>query len=283
MTQLVTGFTVDKLLQHLESKQINHVFPASQFKVLKVNALAGSLHVTGDDTDSVSIEAHVCTHEIKYLDQMTIDVDDKTDVLELTVIIPYHQKGWHADYAYMDVVVTAPRSLIIEIKDSSGDIVTRNATVSSIDDSSGNIRAASLSGNLEVKDSSGDISIRDLDGDLTIDDSSGRIDVRGITGNVTIPRDSSGDIEIDTVSGIVLIERDSSGEIEIENVKQNVRIESDGSGGIRISKVDGSVNIGSDGSGNVRVSYVEGDFVLGAKGSGNIRTSHIKGDISTPR
>lgn len=266
-----------------EVKKINHVFPADTFTRLKINALAGILVVTGEDTDAITINATACANDIKYLDQMSIDIDDSTDDLEVTVIIPYNKRGWNARYAYIDVRVTLPRDQITEIRDSSGNIELRNMTISSINDSSGHIYAVSVRGDLRIDDSSGDIRIRDLQGNLVINDSSGRIDVRDVKGSVTIPRDSSGDIEIDSVTGRVLVERDGSGEIDIENVKQNVTIGSDGSGSIRISKVDGSVHIGRDGSGNIRISYVEGDFMLESKGSGSIRTSNVKGTISTPR
>ena len=265
------------------SKQINHVFPADTFTLLKINTLAGSLVVTGEKTDVITINATACADKIKYLDQMTIDIDDSTDELEVTVIIPYNKGGWNAKYAYIDVQVSLPRDQITEIRDSSGNIEVRNATISSINDSAGDIYVVSVQGDLRIEDSSGDIRIRDLTGNLVINDSSGGIDVRDVKGSVTIPRDSSGDIEIDSVSGGVLVERDGSGEIEIKNVKQDVTIGSDGSGSIRISKVDGSVYIGRDGSGNVRVSYVEGDFILESKGSGSIRTSNVKGNISTPQ
>ncbi len=266
-----------------ESKEINHVFPAGNFTSVKVKALAGYLEVIGSDTDTIELNARACTDEVGYLDQMTVDVDDTTDELTLAVVIPYKDKKWYADYAYMDLEVKLPRDLATHLRDSSGEINASNATITRIDDSSGDIHTSSLLGDLIIKDSSGNITLRKLDGNLTIHDSSGRISVSDITGDVTIPRDSSGDIKIDSVSGLVLVERDSSGDIEIENVKESVTIDSDGSGGIRISEVDGSVSIGRDGSGTVRVSYVQGDFHLDSKGSGNIRTKNIHGKTSIPR
>ena len=265
-----------------ESKQINHRISAEQLTRLKVNALAGSLDIEGSDGEEIVVQAYACADEKEYLDQMTIDIDESDNELNLTVMIPYHKDGWYADYAYMDIQITVPERLATEIKDSSGDLEVEGANITLVDDSSGNIRLSDLTGNLRIRDSSGDVSIRSLKGDINITDSSGLLDIRDIEGNVYIPQDSSGDIEIDTVSGIVSIERDGSGSIEIENVVKDVRINSDGSGDIRVSDVDGSVKIGSDGSGNVRVNRVEGDFVLEAKGSGEVRNSDIKGKVYLP-
>ncbi|HIG39573.1 MAG: DUF4097 family beta strand repeat-containing protein [bacterium] len=266
-----------------EEKLITHSFASKDVSQLLVNALAGSLEVNGDDSDTITINARACADELKYLEQMTIDVDDSRDQLELTVIIPYRGFGWNADYAFMDLEITVPTDQLVKLRDSSGHLEVRDANVASIDDSSGDIRLFNISGDLEVSDSSGDIYLRGMTGNLQVNDSSGRIDIQDVDGDVVIPRDSSGDIDIDTVSGLVTIERDGSGSIEIENVKKGVNVHSDGSGDIRISAVQGSVKIGNDGSGSVRIAQVDGDFSIDAKGSGSIRTSGIKGSTDIPR
>ena len=266
-----------------ETKSITHTFPASGIRKLKINALAGRLDLTGVASDEIIINATACSDERQYVDKMSIDIDESSGMLDLTVIIPYTDNDWSAGYAYMDIDVTVPRALEMEIKDSSGDLSAKDVTLTTIDDSSGDIRLENVSGDLGIRDSSGDIRVRGLEGNLLVGDSSGLLDIRDITGNVDIPHDSSGDIEIDTVSGLVTIKRDGSGSIEIENVLRDVTIGSDGSGDIRISQVSGSVIIGADGSGNVRVSQVSGDFLFDSKGSGNIRTKDIKGKTEVPR
>jgi DUF4097 and DUF4098 domain-containing protein YvlB len=259
-----------------------HSFVADEISQLMVNALAGSLEVTGHDVNTVTVNARVCSNKSKYLEQMNIDISETENKLELTVIIPYENSDWDADYAFVDLEVMVPRNLSVKLRDSSGDLVVRDANLNSVNDTSGNIRLEKIHGDLEIKDSSGDIHVRDMSGNLSIQDTSGRIDVRDVIGDVVIPMDSSGDIDIDTVTGLVTIKVDSSGSIRIENVTRDVTVHSDSSGDIRISSIQGSVKIGDDGSGNVRITKVDGDFTLGVKGSGNISTSGIKGKIDIP-
>lgn len=265
------------------NKTINHVFTADGFTSVTINALAGRLDVTGAPVDEITFEGEACADRQRYLDDITLLVEDDTEMLELTVSIPERHRDWDPRYAVMDVEITLPHDLPIRIRDSSGDILVRNAAVTSIDDSSGDIRVTDGRSTLVIEDSSGDIDVRDQDGDLSITDSSGSINVRDVQGNLTIPRDSSGDIEVEGVSGTVTIERDSSGEIEIENVAGSVYIGTDSSGDIEITQSGGDVIIGRDGSGTVSVAKVIGDFELEAKGSGDIRVRDIEGRISTPR
>lgn len=265
------------------SKNVTHVFPADAFSSVTVNALAGRLDVTGASVDEITFEGVACADRERYLDDITLLVEDDTEQLELTVSIPDRHQDWDPRYAFMDIEITLPHDFAIGIRDSSGDILVRNAAVTSIDDSSGDIRVTDGRHALIVEDSSGDIDIRDLDGDLSITDSSGSIDVRDVRGSLTIPRDSSGDIDVEGVSGTVTIERDSSGEIEIENVAGSIYIGTDSSGDIEITEGGGDVIIGRDGSGRVSVARITGDFELEAKGSGDIRVRDIQGRISTPR
>ncbi|MFT7686089.1 MAG: hypothetical protein ACI9FB_001434 [Candidatus Azotimanducaceae bacterium] len=266
-----------------ESKVIEHTFPRADIELVTINALAGELEVIGEDSDSVVVYAKVCVDREEYLDEMTIDIIQSSEQLNLTAIIPYNKNGWRADYAYMDITLTLPRDLAIELRDSSGDIRVSGAALRQVDDSSGDIHIEDTNGPLNILDSSGEIDVRGLDGDIEITDSSGHIELRNISGNVNIPRDSSGDIELEIIEGRIDILRDSSGEIDIDTASQSVSIGSDGSGGIRISNIEGSVFIGSDGSGNVNISHVGGNFSLESKGNGNIRTRDISGEISIPR
>ncbi len=265
------------------SEMHRHNFDAGAFQSVDLAALAGSLDVIGTDSDRIVFEGQACTDRARWLDDIRLDIDDGGDVLSLTVSIPYDDRDFDARYAHMDVVLKLPRNLPVAIRDSSGDILVRSAAVTSIDDSSGDIRVEDGRHTLLVEDSSGDIDLRTIDGDVTVRDSSGSISIRRVTGNVGIPSDSAGDIEIDEVAGTVVVARDSSGDIEIEGVGQRVEVGSDGSGDIEIRDVAADVLIESDGSGRLQVVDVKGDFNLLAKGSGDIRVRGVEGNVSTPR
>lgn len=265
-----------------EEKLIENEYETADITELRVNALAGELVIEASDGNEVRIRGSACTDRKTYLDRMDIDADVTGSILELTAIIPYHERDWHADYAYIDITVEVPRNLKTLIKDSSGDLEAHGINLEHLNDSSGDIRLRDTSGNFSIRDSSGYISVREHNGDIELQDSSGDLDIEELEGNLMIIRDSSGDIDIQSVTGFVTIDRDSSGDIDIETVGNNVTIGSDGSGSIKIRGVKGSVEIGSDGSGNINVQQVDGDFVLQRKGSGDIRTARIQGNINIP-
>ena len=265
------------------TKTIEEQLSVQGISLLRVNALAGYLEIRPSTDKSVHFSGRSCSDEEEWLQHMTLDVVRNDQILELTVIIPYDDADFDADYAYMDIDLKIPENLSTEIRDSSGDINTERVSITSIDDSSGNIRVRDNNTSLAIQDSSGRIEVRALLGDLEIVDSSGDIDVFDIKGNVTIPRDSSGEIDIETVTGTVVVGRDGSGGIDIRDVKSNVEIGSDGSGSIKVQEVAGAVTIGSDGSGTIDIANISGDLLIEAKGSGNVHTHGVKGEISLPR
>ncbi len=126
------------------------------------------------------------------------------------------------DSPWIDLTVRVPKSLALEIDDSSGEMIVEDVAGDVvIDDSSGDIRVARLGGRLDIDDSSGDIDIREVAGDIAIDDGSGDIDILKAGGTVKVD-DGSGDIIIDGVGGDVLIEDSGSGDVRIDNVKGRV-------------------------------------------------------------
>jgi len=263
---------IDTLTEEL--KGINQV---------EINALAGELEISSHRDAGVWAESRACAESKKYLSEIELAVEREGDTLHLTVIIAPLEEHWGLDYGFMDLQVKLPADMPVIVKDSSGNISLRQVSVSSIDDSSGKIKASNLLSDVRINDSSGDIILRGLQGSVEVSDSSGNIDLTDIKGDVNIRSDSSGEIEITRTSGVVVIGRDSSGDIDIDTTGGNVTINSDGSGGIQVSKVEGWVHIGTDGSGNIDIADVSGDFTVEAKGSGNIRTRRVDGKISTPR
>jgi hypothetical protein len=264
-------------------KTLRQAFAGDDISTLKINALAGYLEITASKSEDIQFEGHACSDKSEWVERMTLDVERQDDTLTLTVMIPYNDSDFDARHAYMDVDLSLPPHIALEVKDSSGDIIIDGTSTTRVDDSSGNIRVSHNKSSLTISDSSGDITVRDLKGDVEVSDSSGDIDIREIAGSVNIPRDSSGKIEIQETSGKVSIGSDGSGDIEISNIADDVDIDSDGSGNIKIHDVKGQVTIGSDGSGGIDVTKISGDLLVNAKGSGNVKTRDIEGEISLPR
>jgi DUF4097 and DUF4098 domain-containing protein YvlB len=232
-----------------------------------IDAGAGDLIVRGDHAArSVSTTGHVCATSDELLEQVQIKTRREGATLYLNTVLSDSDHGfpWLLNNATLDLTVTLPASLAVELEDSSGDIDLRQ------------LRA------VKVEDSSGDIQVSGIAGDVTVSDSSGDVDIEHVTGNVKIERDSSGDIDIQDVRGDANVLIDSSGTLRIERVAGSVHIGQDSSGDIVIREVKGNARVGSDSSGDIRVVQVGGNFIVEADSSGNISHDRIEGDVRLP-
>jgi hypothetical protein len=190
---------------------------------VEIFARAGDLTVKPATGTMLSATGRACASSEKYLEQTQINLRREGNVLQVHVQVPEEMQGIGIFYASLDLNVALPATLPIEITDSSGDMTLQGVRVTRVLDSSGDIFARGLPGDVEIEDSSGDISVLDQAGALRISDSSGDIVVRGAR-EVLIPRDSSGDIRIEQVSGSVRIEQDSSGQVRVSGVQGTVNI-----------------------------------------------------------
>ena len=226
-------------------KDIDLVLDVSDSTVLKLSAVGGELTIKGKPgTDEVVVRGEVCVSKEEWLDEVSIE-SKFGDRAEIWVVTP-DTDGWTigSRYAIVNLEVTVPDSLDLDVKDSSGDLVIEDVAAVRLKDSSGDIRIENASGPVIIDDSSGDIEVRYLAEDLTIEsDSSGAIRGTDIDGSVLVERDSSGDIRFTHVGRDVVIERDSSGDIEVDDVQGDFTVHSDGSGSIDSRAVAGETNI----------------------------------------
>jgi len=231
-----------------------------------IRAGAGDLKVAGR-TNAARIEARgtACAGSQALLDVTQVVARREGNVVYLETKMPQDQErsSWRGnDYARIDLGITLPASVAVEVQDSSGDA-----------------RIEDLK-SLQMLDSSGDLEILRIAGAVDVQDSSGDLTVRG-AGSVRA-QDSSGDLVLEEVRGDVEITVDSSGDMRIAQVDGDVKIRQDSSGGIRVEQVKGSVTVDSDSSGDIYAARVGGDFTVGEDGSGSIEHASITGHVRVP-
>jgi hypothetical protein len=209
---------------------------------VEIMARAGDLNVRPASGPTLVAEGRACASNQNFLDQTQLHVQRQGDVVQVHVQVPDEMKGIGLLYATLDLIVTVPGNLPVEVTDSSGDMTLESVRVVKIQDSSGDISARGLKGDVEIEDSSGDLRVEDTAGAVRISDSSGDIVIRGATA-VHVPLDSSGEIDIERVSGDVRIDRDSSGDIRVAGVGGSVEVLADGSGEVRVTGVKGTVRL----------------------------------------
>jgi len=226
-------------------KDINQELDLEGADRLTILAGAGDLEIEGDDDTSVAtIRGKVCVSEEDWLDESQIDVTRGSNA-EIAVELPDMGSSWslmRSAYAYVDLEITVPNDLRLDIKDSSGDVEIEGVGTLSLKDSSGDVRIEDIEGSVTLNDSSGDLVLEDIEGDVTVDsDSSGDIRGRDIEGSVLVRRDSSGDIRFADVGRDFTVERDSSGDITAKGVGGDFHVVADGSGDIVAKNVDGEI------------------------------------------
>ncbi len=239
---------------------------AAGLRVLAISARAGDLEVRGEPgLDRVIASGKACAADEETLAKIRLVERRDGDRLEIAAELPEVESGWGwASSPTLDLVIRVPSRLALDVVDSSGDTSISDVSVTTVQDSSGDLRIARIAGTLDVSDSSGSIDIRDVAGD------------------VRIPSDSSGDIAIENVEGNVLIDEDSSGSIVIRQVRGDAEVKIDSSGDIEFAMIGGSARVGTDSSGDISAVDIGRDFIVERDGSGGIRHDDVRGTVRIP-
>ena len=198
---------------------------------LDIRAGAGSLTVTGrEGLAAIEVRAEVVAPDVRdkdmeeYIrDRVELTLEKRGDIAVLVGRIRDNGRLFHfGENARIDLTVTIPKTMALDIDDGSGDMVVEDlAAALRIEDGSGSIRVVRVAGNVRIDDGSGGLEVSDVTGDVTIDDGSGEVRVRRVGGTVTLD--------------------DGSGGVDIEDVEKDVRLINTGSGGVDVSGVKGQV------------------------------------------
>jgi DUF4097 and DUF4098 domain-containing protein YvlB len=212
-----------------------------------IEASAGYLKVIGDAGEAnLSARGIACATSKSVLEDIQLKTRTAGQTAYLTVEMPsdvWSPFDWLGGRVALDLTVRLPRTMAIDVHDSSGSIEISDAGETSIDDDSGPISVNGINGDLEVDDGSGSMMIQNVTGNVRIEDGSGSILVGQVSGNVVVEGDGSGSIAIGDVEKDVRVERDGSGSISVSDVGGSFKVESDGSGGVVHRRVKGTVDI----------------------------------------
>ena len=236
----VTAFALDRDCRYTADRKAS--IDTTGAARIEIMARAGDLVVRPASGPVLTAGGRACASNQAFLDQTQLHVQRQGDVVQVHVQVPEEMKGIGLLYATLDLTVSVPGGLPVEVTDSSGDMTLESVRVTKVLDSSGDITARGLASDVEIEDSSGDIRVEDAAGMVRVTDSSGDVVIRG-AGSVHVLLDSSGDVDVDRVSGNVRIDRDSSGDIRITGVGGNVEVLADGSGEVRVTAVKGTVRL----------------------------------------
>ncbi|NVK26354.1 MAG: hypothetical protein HWE10_15600 [Gammaproteobacteria bacterium] len=200
---------------------------------------AGSLEVVGVKSASeITVDAQIRTTEDR---NYILTLEKSGDTAELVAKHESHTGYWKGSSPAIDLVISVPSHLLVNIDDGSGDIKVRDLDNQlTIEDGSGSASVENIKGNVDIDDGSGSLLVRNVDGNVRIDDGSGELSIAQVTGDVMV-EDGSGDLNVYDVGGSVVID-DGSGSIDV-NKAGGLEIIESGSGGLNINNVVGAVNI----------------------------------------
>lgn len=212
---------------------------------IEISARAGDLALRPSTTNLLAANGRACASSEEVLAQIAIQARREGDDVRVYVEIPDPIEGFGNNYATLDLGVAVPAGIPVTLTDSSGDMTIDGVQIERLTDSSGDIIARTLPGDVEISDSSGDIRVEDAAGRVQITDSSGDIVVEGAR-EVVIPSDSSGSIRITRVTGDVRIDNDSSGDVTVADIGGAFELTADSSGEVTVSGVKGPVSLPDD-------------------------------------
>jgi len=213
---------------------------AGQLAQLRINVTAGSLVVRGvSDSDRIQVSAEIWQSRANDDYELKLSRDGDSAVLVTDIDT---SGGWFSfgNEDRIDVVVSVPAMLQLDIHDGSGSIEVSDIQGDvRINDGSGSIQLLKLGAAVDIDDGSGSISVVDVQGDVHIDDGSGSISVKRIGGMLDI-EDGSGSISATDITGIVRL-RDGSGSIAVDGAA-DLKLLSDGSGSVSQRNIRSDLN-----------------------------------------
>ncbi len=215
---------------------VSHITVIGRAGSLKVSGRSGAREVVATGT--------ACADSASALNDIQFNVQQSGSELTIEAVIPDRVSWFGGSSGSLDMEVTVPDAMAIDITDGSGGTIVENVGPLTMVDGSGELTIRGVHGDANVHDGSGALTIADVAGSLRVVDGSGEMDIDGVGGNVTI---------------------------------------TDGSGGITVRNVQRNVTVEDDGSGSVDVRDVHGDFTVGSKGSGSIDYERVAGRVSIPR
>lgn len=225
-------------------------------KELQITNSFGDIKIKPGDSNSISFDAEVRvrynneTKAKEYIKDAIQVVEGEVTEIYIKDLSQYKDKDY--SNAMVNFTIYIPKGIIIDAKNSFGDIDVVGA------------------GRVMVKNSNGDIFVEDCSEDLNIKASFGKIQVEKIAGNVDAIN-SNGNIKINKVSGNVDA-KTSFGNVVVDGVEGDLKVVSS-NGNLEIYESKGNIE-GKTSFGNI---ILDEESIENGKISAEVSFGNIKG------
>jgi len=242
----------------------------SGVRAVVFNVGENKLRVDASPNPQPLLSGYACASSKEDLKKLVLRQERQGDRLIVNLERESSAKGEHEqpetmrDYGWMDLRVSIPLDLAVEVNVTSGDAWVAGAH------------------SLTAKVGSGELEARRIPGGVTVSVGSGEVELRDI-GSLTVGSIGSGDIDVENVRGLVRVNSIGSGGFDLEGADGDVKIEAIGVGEVDMERVRGSVTVGSLGAGKLEVEDVAGDFTVKTHGHGSIDWRRVSGVVEIPK
>lgn len=194
---------------------------------LQIYLNEGVLTVHGDEDEQVRVNGQALSP-----DQTEYNVTTIND--QIQIIVNY--TGKRSSNPPVQLTVSVPNNVALTIETDSAFIAVREYT--------GELDAASVSGNIFVEGAHGDLTLRSNRGNVEVQNSAGEISVVGNYGQLTL-ENVQGDIGVSTIMGNVVfsgsILMDDNVRLETDHGAVSVHLSADSTLGIQVRSTSGDV------------------------------------------
>jgi DUF4097 and DUF4098 domain-containing protein YvlB len=210
-------------------------FPATEPIDLLAEVTAGSVRVTAQQTETVTVDVQ-STGSGKQADRLADEVQVDFADGRLEIVEPPQRHGRMRTYSGLDVVITLPVGSHCWVTTASADVTVSgelgSLTAKTI---SGEIEAGAISGTTEAATTSGRIRILEVTGRVSAKSASGTVELGHVRGDVDV-NNVSGKVEIGKAGSNASVHT-SSGRIKIGSLSRGLA---------EIVTVSGEVKVGVD-------------------------------------
>jgi len=208
-------------------------FPATEPIDLLVEATAGSVRITAEPTQTITVDVRPSgsgKHGDDLADEVRVDFADG----RLEIVEPHQRPNWLRFASGLDVSVTLPTGSRCWVTTASAD-VTADGELGSLAAKtiSGEVVAGAITGNADVSTTSGRISINEASGQVSAKSASGAVDLGEV----------ASDVDVNTVSGKVEIGK-AAADANVRTASGRIKIGSLSHGWAEIVTVSGEVKVG---------------------------------------
>ncbi len=201
---------------HAAEKKVDKSFTASPNGSLIVDADSASIHVSGADSNQITVHMLASGSE-EDVATATLEASQKGDEVTVTMRTP-GKKGWFGSSFHGDtrIDVTVPRRLAMNLRTSGGDVdLSDTGGSATLHTSGGNVVAKNFNGNLQAHTSGGEVHADNVRGDVDASTSGGNVRLLHIDGKIKGDT-SGGDVECSLVgSNRGIIATTSGGSIRL--------------------------------------------------------------------